>query len=65
MPDLSHKSTSDFFFIDEAKPENILFTIKELCIKRLPNYYNINPISDIQVLSPMKRGLLGAENLNI
>ena len=32
--------------------------------KRLPNYYKVNPVTDIQVLSPMKRGILGTDNLN-
>ena len=65
IPDLSNKNNSDFFFIKESEPENIVSTIKELCLKRLPTTYNVNPVSDIQVLSPMKRGLLGTENLNI
>ena len=65
MPDLSNKNDSDFFFINEPEPEKIIFKIKELCSKRLPKSYNVSPISDIQVLSPMKRGTLGTENLNI
>ncbi len=65
VPDLSNKNNSDFFFINESKPENIVTIIKELCLKRLPKTYNVNPVIDIQVLSPMKRGLLGTENLNI
>ncbi len=65
MPDLKVKNNSDFFFISENDPENIVSIIKELCSQRLPNHYKVNKISDIQVLSPMKRGLLGTENLNI
>lgn len=65
IPNLSNKNNSDFFFINESEPENIVTTIKELCLKRLPKTYNVNPVSDIQILSPMKRGLLGTENLNI
>jgi len=65
MPDLSVKSNSDFFFISEENPENIVSQITELCSERLPKTYKVNAITDIQVLSPMKRGLLGTENLNI
>ena len=64
IPDLSNKNSSDFFFINNKNPENIVSEIKELCSKRLSKTYNINAISDIQVLSPMKKGLLGTENLN-
>lgn len=65
VPNLSNRNNSDFFFINESETENIVSTIKELCLKRLPKTYNVNPVTDIQVLSPMKRGLLGTENLNI
>ncbi len=65
MPDLSIKNNSDFFFISENEPENIVSKIKELCAERLPKAYKVDPISDIQVLSPMKRGALGTENLNV
>ncbi len=64
VPDLSNKNSSDFFFIYETNPENIVSSIKNLCAQRLPNCYKIDRIRDIQVLSPMKRGLLGTENLN-
>lgn len=64
MPDLSVKNNSDFFFISEENPENIVSQIKELCSKRLPKAYNANAMTDIQVLSPMKHGSLGTENLN-
>ncbi len=65
IPDLSNKNSSDFFFINNENPENIVSEIKELCFKRLPKTYKVDAISDIQVLSPMKKGLLGTENLNI
>jgi exodeoxyribonuclease V alpha subunit len=65
MPKLKCGKKSDFFFIEEEEPEKIAETIKKLCTKRLPSYYNINPINDIQVLSPMQRGIAGTHNLNI
>ncbi len=65
MPDLKIKNNSDFFFISETEPENMVSIIKELCSQRLPNHYKVDKIADIQVLSPMKRGLLGTENLNL
>lgn len=63
-PDLKSNKYSDFFFIQEEEPEKVAEVIKDLCTRRLPKYYKVNPISDIQVLSPMQRGESGAQNLN-
>jgi exodeoxyribonuclease V alpha subunit len=65
FPRLKGGKGGDFFFIEEDQPANIIQTIKELCSKRLPAYYKINPLQDIQVLCPMKRGETGAHNLNL
>lgn len=64
VPDLKIKSDSDFFFIENNDDQKCADTIVELYTKRLPNYYKVNPITDIQVLSPMKKGILGTDNLN-
>lgn len=64
-PDLSGGRNSNFFFMEEEDKDKIINTIKELCTKRLPKYYNANPIRDIQVLSPMQKTETGAANLNI
>ncbi|MCX8129068.1 MAG: ATP-dependent RecD-like DNA helicase [Clostridia bacterium] len=63
FPNLRGGKQSDFFYV-EAEPEKIVSQIKELCLKRLPNYFKVNPIKDIQVLCPMQRGESGAYNLN-
>ena len=44
--------------------EEIIKQIVELCAERLPKYYKINPVTDIQVLTPMKRSETGSDNLN-
>ena len=54
----------DFFFEQILTPEDILQSILQLTKKRLPGYGNFNPIEDIQVLTPMKKGLVGVANLN-
>ena len=69
MPDLSGGKESDFFFVQTVKeeqndPGEIIRQIVELCSARLPKYYRFDPVSDIQVLSPMKRGETGSDNLN-
>ena len=66
IPDLSGGKESDFFFV-EMPAENktdIVNKIVSLCSTRLPNFYKVDPITDIQVLTPMRRGETGADNLN-
>ncbi len=64
FPELKSSKDSDFFFIEEKDPEKIAQIINDLCIRRLPKYYKLDPINDIQVLSPMQKGETGAQNLN-
>jgi exodeoxyribonuclease V alpha subunit len=63
MPDLGAKA-SDFFFLRRINPEQVAFTVVDLFKNRLPKSYGVNPISNIQVLSPTKKGLAGTINLN-
>ena len=65
FPDLSSKSGSDFQFIEASKPEEIVMHITDLIKNRLTKAYHFHRFEDIQVLSPMKRGLIGTENLNV
>ena len=63
MPDLSNGRDSDFFFMERETPESALETIVELVRSRLPRAYHILP-GEIQVLTPMQRGVVGTANLN-
>ena len=56
--------SSDFHFIEEEDPEKILDRILTLCRESLPGRYGFHPIRDIQVLTPMYRGIIGATHLN-
>lgn len=53
----------DFFFMECDEPEKAVETIKELCSVRLPNY-GFNAMNEIQVMTPMHKGMLGVGNLN-
>ncbi|HEY9061854.1 MAG TPA: ATP-dependent RecD-like DNA helicase [Pseudobacteroides sp.] len=64
IPNLRSVKSSDFFYIEEDDPLKVTEIIKNLCLKRLPQYYKIDPVNDIQVLCPMQRGEAGAHNLN-
>jgi exodeoxyribonuclease V alpha subunit len=62
---LSKESMSDFHFVDRAEPEQIAATVLEMVKKRVPAKFGLDPIRDIQVLSPMNRGSLGVRELNV
>lgn len=64
FPDTSNGKNTDFFFIQQENPEQAVDTIVKLVKERLPNAYK-RPTSDIQVLTPMQRGVVGAANLNM
>jgi exodeoxyribonuclease V alpha subunit len=55
---------SDFYFIEQEDPEKVLNIILELCKKRIPRRFNYDPFDEIQVLTPMHKGVVGAVNLN-
>ncbi|HXX80138.1 MAG TPA: ATP-binding domain-containing protein, partial [Thermodesulfovibrionales bacterium] len=54
----------DFFFFQIEEPEKALEKIIELCKEKIPQRFGFKPIEDIQVLTPMHRGVVGASNLN-
>ncbi len=57
---------SDFYFIHQEDDQKAFQTIINLCSNRIPQKLNLNPLSpEIQVISPMYRGIVGVENLNI
>ena len=64
MPDLSNGRNTDFFFMEEEDPEKALHTIVELVQRKLAVYYQ-TPSSQIQVLTPMQRGVIGATSMNL
>ncbi|HBD07107.1 MAG TPA: ATP-dependent RecD-like DNA helicase, partial [Syntrophobacteraceae bacterium] len=54
----------DFYFIEKDDPEEVLQVVVKLCRERIPARFRLNAIEDIQVLSPMHRGAIGAQRLN-
>ena len=54
----------NFFFIEKEEPAAIVDTMKELIARRIPSRFGVDPVNDIQILTPMHRGELGAINLN-
>lgn len=62
--DMRGGKDSDFFFAEEETNEGIVDRLLRYCTKNLPEYYKADPLKDIQVLTPMQRGTVGAANLN-
>ncbi|MCP8382633.1 ATP-dependent RecD-like DNA helicase [Clostridioides difficile] len=60
-----NKKGKDFFFIRKSTNEEILNEIIGLVNERLPKFYKVDKLKDIQVLSSMRKGELGVTNLNI
>ena len=55
---------TDFFYIKCTEPDRTVAMIRELVSNRIPMRFGVSPLEDIQVLTPMRKNTLGAENLN-
>ena len=64
FPDTRNGKQTDFFFIQQEEPEKVAEDIVNLVKSRLPKAYS-QRVSNIQVLTPMQRGVVGAANLNM
>ncbi|MFO7534694.1 MAG: ATP-dependent RecD-like DNA helicase [Kiritimatiellia bacterium] len=58
------KGLSDFYFIEQEEPEELIRSMISLITDRIPARFKLNPRSDVQVLTPMRKNQLGSENLN-
>ena len=54
----------DFYFIKESNSEKIVEKILLMSTERIPQRFELDPMMDIQVLTPMHRGVTGSINLN-
>ena len=63
-PDISNGKDADFLFIENEDAEAVVPQIVDLVKTKLPNYYHVDS-KQIQVLTPMQRGVVGATNLNL
>lgn len=67
MPDIApvpKNVLTDFYWIEQEDPEQALKTISEMVSDRIPKRFGLDPMRDIQVLSPMNRGTCGTFALN-
>lgn len=65
FPQIDNHPEGDFFFMENETPEEVLACIISLVKERLPRKYGLDASKEIQVLAPMKKGVIGIENMNI
>jgi len=58
------KILEEFYFIPEKDPDKIVNRVTQMVSKNIPDRFGFNPFRDIQVLTPMHRGITGSKNLN-
>ncbi len=67
FPLIKPKSTDellDFYFVERDDPEKVQELILHLCTERIPKRFGFDPINELQVITPMHKGSVGAATLN-
>jgi exodeoxyribonuclease V alpha subunit len=66
LPDLRNirDRQADFFWIEQADPERVVRVITRMVCERIPQRFGLDPIRDVQVLVPMRRGACGTIAMN-
>ena len=54
----------DFYFVEQEDPSRCVDIILSLVKERIPKRFGLDPVAEVQVLTPMRKGTLGASNLN-
>ena len=55
---------SEFYFMEQQNQNKVVSTIVELCTRTIPERFEFDPMDEVQVLTPMHKGLIGTTNLN-
>jgi len=64
VPPLKPEPGSDFYFLAEEDPMRVQQRVLDYVQRRIPHHYKLNPLSEIQVLAPMYKGVVGVSLLN-
>ncbi len=64
MPEGATEKDEEFYVIDRRTPEAAVSLIEELVTRRIPRSFGLDPVDDVQILTPMQRGAAGAVALN-
>jgi exodeoxyribonuclease V alpha subunit len=54
----------DFYVVSVDDPEQARERVVRLCRERIPEAFGLDPVRDVQVLTPMHRGIAGTDELN-
>ena len=55
---------SEFYFLEQQNQNKVVSTIVELCTRTIPERFDFDPMHEVQVLTPMHKGVIGTTNLN-
>ena len=55
---------SEFYFLEQNNQNKVVSTIVELCTRIIPEHFDFDPMYEVQVLTPMHKGVIGTTNLN-
>ncbi len=58
------EDNTDFYFIHEEEQERVLDKLLLMVKERIPKKFGYDPVNDIQILTPMNRGIVGTSKLN-
>ncbi len=64
VPPLKPEPQSDFYFLPEEDPMRVQQKVLDYVQRRIPRHYQLDPLTEIQVLSPMYKGPVGVSLLN-
>ncbi len=64
-PESAPPGKGDFFFVETDEPADIIEKILTMVTQRIPARFGLDPVRDIQILSPMNKSELGVANLNV
>jgi exodeoxyribonuclease V alpha subunit len=65
LPERPDGGESDFYFVEADTPEEIHAKLLQVVTERIPRRFRLHPVDEVQVLTPMNRGGLGARSLNV
>jgi exodeoxyribonuclease V alpha subunit len=65
MPERPTEADSDFYVVTAATPEEVQARLLHVVLERIPRRFGFHPVDEVQVLTPMNRGGLGARALNV
>lgn len=64
MLESNPQKLSDFYFIPKEDPEQAAEMMVDLIKNHIPRRFGLDPVDDVQLLTPMHRGATGAESMN-